>query len=288
MLDCPGGPVRGQDENAGRARSEAHTRVAAGLTLPAAGSPLREGREHGVQPCPSFPGRGSLFLSGPWGRTGHLQPWSSVCPGFLSPDWINRHLGLEHQGRGSQRVASHWLHQPVYCSSSPGRGPRDPPELLFGGRGSGPGKGRVGMSGPRRLWISAKLTAAAGPGSTSCRVMIGVGRWGGDRWRECSRGRPPPSQKPPAGASTRASVSAPRAAVRPLLPLPLEPLGKDLFSQDLAGGPPVCRGARQGAHTEESLLGTRGPEARWMGRVLLVPHLLKVVLRLGLEGKADI
>lgn len=72
MLTAPGGPVRGQDENAGRARSEAHTRVAVGLTLPAP-VPPREGWGAWDPALASFPGRGLLFLSGPWGWTGHSR-----------------------------------------------------------------------------------------------------------------------------------------------------------------------------------------------------------------------
>ena len=56
MLTAPGGPVKGQDENVGRVRSEAHTRVAAGLTLPVS-VPLREGR-------------------GAWGPALPILPWA--------------------------------------------------------------------------------------------------------------------------------------------------------------------------------------------------------------------
>lgn len=73
MLTAPGGPVRGQDENAGRARSETHTRVAIGLTLPTS-VPHAQGGKQGIQPCASFPQRCLLFLSGPRGWRASPQP----------------------------------------------------------------------------------------------------------------------------------------------------------------------------------------------------------------------
>lgn len=64
--DRPGGPLRGQDENAGRARSEAHTRAAVGLTLPTS-----------VPPCGGWEARGSALHFLP----SALSPLSLRAPG---------------------------------------------------------------------------------------------------------------------------------------------------------------------------------------------------------------
>ena len=168
-----------------------------------------------------------------------------------------------------------------------GRGSRDPPGLLFRGRGSGPRKGGAGRNEwPPQALISAKLDCC-------CWARLhelsghdqGVG--GGTDGREVSRGRPPPQRSPCWGPHPGPRGSAPRAAVWPLLPLPLEPLGKVCSARTLLRASCV-----QGKPDKVTTL--RGP--CWAQGALRPdawgdpwsPTSLKVVLRLDLKGKADI
>ena len=78
--------------------------------------------------------------------------------------------------------------------------------------------------------------------------------------KEHSRGRPPP-QRSPCWGPTLGLGALLRGRPCGHDCLLLEPLGKDLFSQDLAEGLLGAGGTRQGDHTVGALLGTRGPEA---------------------------
>lgn len=85
--DRPGGPLRDQDENAGRAGVRPTRGRPLGSHCPPR-YPHAGGGKQGVQPCTSFPQRCLLFLSGPRGRTEHLRSPEECVPGFLSPDWV--------------------------------------------------------------------------------------------------------------------------------------------------------------------------------------------------------